>query len=303
MSLSPIALSRQNSIANDLSPENALQETITNSSRSITSDLIESSSATLADRVTEITNTQEQQPDIFIVRIVKKAFRSLSSLFSVGKKDQGPIEKLHVEEADLHNACSEEKSEAGESSPGYAHVSSSFIERQEEVAESDVLQVAEKNEEFSEDVAEKSFAIPKEESSPGYAQDASSSLERQESVAEPLALEGAEKSSVIVKEEPLEPSSHASQATTVEGEHPEIFSPNQQIILQDLAEEIKNYFITNASHPKVSFVLKKAEEHYVALVNSNLRRHKKLDSSDKLALALNRSRAFLEVKYNLINKK
>lgn len=313
MSTSPIALSRQNSITNDFSPENVLQETTTNSSRSITPDLAESSSAALAGRVSEITNTQEPQPDIFIVRVVKKAFRSLSSLFSVGKKDQAPIEKLNVEEVDLHIPCPEEKSETGESSPGYAQVSSSSVEIQEEVAESPALHISEKKEEFSEDVAEKSSAIVKEEpleaslgteeSSPGYAQVAFSSLERQEDVAESRALEVEEKSSVIVKEEPLEPSSEGPQATTAEGDQAAIFSPNQQIIVQNLAQEIKNYFTANASNPKVSFVLKKAEEHYLALVNSNLRRHKHLDSSDKQALALNRSRAFLEIKYNFFNKK
>jgi hypothetical protein len=95
----------------------------------------------------------------------------------------------------------------------------------------------------------------------------------------------------------------STQVSTFESQDIEVFSENLQLILNDLPDIVKNYFTHHVKDKNVGFILDRAEAHYLSIADSNLRRYSGLTPEDKIALALNKTRKFLENKYTFIQKK
>ncbi len=85
-------------------------------------------------------------------------------------------------------------------------------------------------------------------------------------------------------------------------EEKEPLSDVQEYIFKGLKKELKDFFTQNRNKQHINKILNDAEAHYCAVLNSNLRRYKDLDAEDKIALALQKSRDFLALRYQKIKK-
>lgn len=257
-------ISRQNSIQNEVFTEEGLenQVAISRSSSSTPSD--DKPISLLTSQGSE--ETVQEEPELTIVKVVKGIFHSLASFFQRTNTSEEPA-SVSEKEPEL-----EEENEAQD--PSQSLVKAIKQEPESAEYESQHVDLVALRDSQSEDVSD--------------------TLEQKSS-----SLDTSHKNETISYDQNAE---IAPIVSGIAADEKRALSDNQQYILKDLKQELKDFFNENCYSKKIIKILNKAEVHYCAILNSNLRRYKGLDADDKVSLALQNSRAFLSSMYQKIKK-
>lgn len=297
MSISPTTISRQNSINHEMSSELIVQQDVlprssSDSSRSTldTSIIIENESILPPSQV-------EDKKESSILNVVKRSFKKFFSFFGLiknkEKSNEVQVNKLH-ETPDV--AIQEPPELVSENSQENNDTDSESVVAEKRLDEQNPGSLEVVDENTQENTPEDTTLVSKDSENAVIEDNqvsfASSKLSQAES--EESDLESSETSSVEL--------SSSDESTSTTGEE-ESLTEGQEIILEDLSSEVKNFFKEHAQEKEVNIILRKAERHYQSILNLNLRRYSLLDADDKRTLALEKSRTFLEQKYLQIHSK
>lgn len=290
MSVSSNSSSRRASLDNPNLPE--VQESYLDSSRS-TSPENDIATSTISSQAQA---APYEEPESIFVKIVKDAFRKVFGYFGFCPKKVEPSLEPAV------NVAAQDKEVA---LPGEAELDSPNAllepltsEAPVEASESheNEAPAAQGYDEEVESNSAKAFC----ETDPTKI---SQALLRQESDGSSI-----DKSSldIVGDNEVFEPeaaASNSSESSSSSEAEDKTLTHNQIFILEGLTQEERSYFSKNASKKRIERILERAESSYITVMQAQLRRYQNLPLSDRLTLALRRSRVYLKEQFQKVNSK